>query len=625
VLTSGALDTEAGAPLFFKCENLQAVGAFKARGAANAVFSLTAAAAARGVATHSSGNHAAALARAARLRGIPAYIVMPSNSPRSKVRNVERHGGLITFCEPTPEARTETCERIVEETGAAFIHPYENFDVMAGQGTAVLELLEDEPDLDVVLCPVGGGGLLAGTAVAAKSLRPAISVIAVEPEQADDAAQSFRAGRLVRRPVDTIADGLRTRRGRAESAHHARMRGRCRYGQRGGHSHRHAPDMGRIEGGDRTLRRRALRRDPRGPGPAGAAPHRHHPERRQRGSRTSSLAKEMRPTPPALLLTRSDIASVLSLDDCIAAVEAVFADHARGETIPPGLLHGDGGRWGISPQSGRPSSLRHRVTPARSTAAFSRTAPGTICRPIQGLILLYDAANGVPLAVAESGLITMLRTGAATAVAAKHLARADAATVTLCGAGVQGAMQLRALARVRPLRRISVWDLEPARAAEFAARMTPELGCEVRTVRDLKTASRASDIIVTCTPAKKWFLGREHVRSGTFVAAVGADSPDKQEIEPQLLASAVVVCDLLTQCAEVGDLHHALAEGLMDRAQVRGEIGAIIAGLAPGRRDDTETMIYDATGTALQDAAALSVAYDHAVASGRGTRFAFSS
>jgi threonine dehydratase len=210
VLTSGALDTEAGAPLFFKCENLQAVGAFKARGAANAVFSLTAAAAARGVATHSSGNHAAALARAARLRGIPAYIVMPSNSPRSKVRNVERHGGLITFCEPTPEARTETCERIVEETGAAFIHPYENFDVMAGQGTAVLELLEDEPDLDVVLCPVGGGGLLAGTAVAAKSLRPAISVIAVEPEQADDAAQSFRAGRLVRRPVDTIADGLRT-------------------------------------------------------------------------------------------------------------------------------------------------------------------------------------------------------------------------------------------------------------------------------------------------------------------------------------------------------------------------------------------------------------------------------
>lgn len=210
VLSSDALDAEAGAPVFFKCENLQAVGAFKARGAANAVFSLTDAAASRGVATHSSGNHAAALARAARLRGIPAYIVMPSNSPRSKVANVERNGGRITFCEPTPEARTEMCARVVAETGAAFVHPYENFDVMAGQGTAALELLADAPNLDLILCPVGGGGLLAGTAVGAKGVRPAIKIIAVEPAQADDAQQSFQAGRLVRRPVNTIADGLRT-------------------------------------------------------------------------------------------------------------------------------------------------------------------------------------------------------------------------------------------------------------------------------------------------------------------------------------------------------------------------------------------------------------------------------
>ncbi len=210
VLTSEALDAEAGAPLFFKCENFQAVGAFKARGAANAVFSLSTAAAARGVATHSSGNHAAALARAARLRGVPAYIVMPTNSPRSKVRNVERHGGRITFCEPTPEARTQMCALVVAETGAAFVHPYENFDVMAGQGTAALELFEDAPDLDLMLCPVGGGGLLAGTAVASKGVRPSVRVVAVEPAQADDAYHSFQAGHLVRRPVDTIADGLRT-------------------------------------------------------------------------------------------------------------------------------------------------------------------------------------------------------------------------------------------------------------------------------------------------------------------------------------------------------------------------------------------------------------------------------
>lgn len=210
VLTSDFLDAVAGAPLFFKCENLQAVGAFKARGAANAVFSLDQAAAARGVATHSSGNHAAALARAAGLRGVPAYIVMPSNSAHSKVRNVERHGGRITFCEPTPEAREQTCARVVAETGAVFVHPYENFDVMAGQGTATLELLEQASGLEQILCPVGGGGLLCGTAVAAKGTRPDIRVIAVEPAQADDAYQSFRAGRLVRRPANTVADGLRT-------------------------------------------------------------------------------------------------------------------------------------------------------------------------------------------------------------------------------------------------------------------------------------------------------------------------------------------------------------------------------------------------------------------------------
>jgi len=211
VLTSEALDRACGGRLFFKCENLQEVGAFKARGATNAVFSLSAADAARGVATHSSGNHAAALARAARLRGIPAYIVMPANSPQAKVRNVESYGGRITFCAPTQQAREETCARIIAETGAVMVHPFTDERVMAGQGTAVLELLEEAPDLDLVLCPVGGGGLLAGTAIAAKAVRPGLRVIAAEPAEAGDAAQSFREGRIV--PLAhaaTIADGLRT-------------------------------------------------------------------------------------------------------------------------------------------------------------------------------------------------------------------------------------------------------------------------------------------------------------------------------------------------------------------------------------------------------------------------------
>ena len=211
VLTSAQLDAASGASLFFKCENFQKVGAFKARGATNAVFLLEEAAAQRGVATHSSGNHAAALARAAKLRGIPARIVMPSNSSKVKVRAVEGYGGRIVFCEPTQAAREATCARVIDETGATLIHSFENENVMAGQGTAALELLEDVSDLDLILCPVGGGGLLCGTAVAAKTMRPKIKVIATEPANADDAAQSFRAGRLVRlEKTDTVADGLRT-------------------------------------------------------------------------------------------------------------------------------------------------------------------------------------------------------------------------------------------------------------------------------------------------------------------------------------------------------------------------------------------------------------------------------
>ena len=211
VLTSATLDALCGAQLFFKCENFQKIGAFKARGATNAVFALTDAEAANGVATHSSGNHAAALARAARLRGIPAHIVMPSNAPKTKIESVRRNGGFIVFCEPTLVAREAACAKIIAETGARLVHPFDDYAVMAGQGTATLELLEQAPDLDLIIVPVGGGGLLCGTAVAAKGARPGIRVIAAEPAGADDAARSVAAGRLI--PLEqaaTIADGLRT-------------------------------------------------------------------------------------------------------------------------------------------------------------------------------------------------------------------------------------------------------------------------------------------------------------------------------------------------------------------------------------------------------------------------------
>jgi threonine dehydratase len=211
VLTSSRLDEANEASLFFKCENFQKIGAFKARGATNAVFSLDDATAQRGVATHSSGNHGAAVARAAKLRGIPAHIVMPSNSAKVKIRAVESYGASVVFCEPNEEARDAVCADVIAKTGSTLIHSFENPDVIAGQGTAAVELLEDIPDLDLVMCPIGGGGLLAGTAVAAKSMRPNIKVIAAEPANADDAAQSFHAGRVIQtKKKFTIADGLRT-------------------------------------------------------------------------------------------------------------------------------------------------------------------------------------------------------------------------------------------------------------------------------------------------------------------------------------------------------------------------------------------------------------------------------
>ncbi|MCA1800863.1 MAG: pyridoxal-phosphate dependent enzyme [Rhodothermaceae bacterium] len=211
VMTCESLNHMAGAFLFFKCENFQKAGAFKMRGAANAVFSLPDDAAARGVATHSSGNHAAALSLAATLRGIEAYIVMPENSPGVKKAAVEGYGGRITFCEPTLQAREDTLADVVDRTGAIFIPPYNHPDIIAGQGTAALELIEDTPVLDAIIAPVGGGGLMSGTAITAQSLSPGIMVYGAEPEMADDAYRSFKTG-VLQPSVNpaTVADGLKT-------------------------------------------------------------------------------------------------------------------------------------------------------------------------------------------------------------------------------------------------------------------------------------------------------------------------------------------------------------------------------------------------------------------------------
>jgi len=211
VLNSANLDEISGAKIYFKCENFQKVGAFKFRGGCNAVLKLPDSEAKKGVATHSSGNHAQAIALAAKMRGIPAYIVMPENSPTVKIDAVRGYDAEITFCAPTLKAREDTLDEVVDRTGATFIHPYDQADVIAGQGTAAVELLEDHPDLDAILAPVGGGGLLSGTAIAAKSINRNIRVYAGEPAGADDAYRSFYSGTLIpSEHPDTIADGLRT-------------------------------------------------------------------------------------------------------------------------------------------------------------------------------------------------------------------------------------------------------------------------------------------------------------------------------------------------------------------------------------------------------------------------------
>jgi alanine dehydrogenase len=326
-----------------------------------------------------------------------------------------------------------------------------------------------------------------------------------------------------------------------------------------------------------------------------------------------------------LLFDREAVSSILTLDECIAAVESAFAAHALGRSLAPQLMHvdADGGEFHI-----KAGGVRGRHGDGSPTYFACKINGGFFDNKVKlglpniiGLILLCDGTDGSPLALMESGFITTMRTGAATAVAAKYLARADSRSVTVCGAGIQSEMQLRSLMRVLPIDRAFLWARSDCAAA--ARRMSRELNLDVRPAPDLTAATLQSDVIVTCTPAKRWFLSKEQVRPGTFIAAVGTDSPDKQELEPALLAGSSVVCDLVEQCSRVGDLHHAMAAGLMDAEEIRGQLGAVIAGHAPKRLQDDEVIIFDSTGTALQDTAAAALVYEGGKARAGGTSFAF--
>jgi len=321
-----------------------------------------------------------------------------------------------------------------------------------------------------------------------------------------------------------------------------------------------------------------------------------------------------------LLLSRSDVERLLTPDECIAAVEDAFRQHALGKAPPPGILgfHTQDGSFHIKAAL---LTLHQPYFAAKTNANFPQNGTRHSLPTIQGVVVLCDAVNGLPLAVMDSMAITALRTAAATAVAAKYLAREKCDTVLICGCGGQAAAQLRALLRVRSPARIRAYDQDAAKARAFAAALAVETGLPVTPVDDLSWAIAGSDIVITCTTSTRYFITRGMVRPGTFVSAVGADNENKQEIDPALLASSKVVTDITEQCSAIGDLHHALAAGAMSRAQVHAELGEIIAGRKPGRASDEEIIVFDSSGTALQDVAAAVAVYRRALADGEGTRF----
>jgi ornithine cyclodeaminase/alanine dehydrogenase-like protein (mu-crystallin family) len=311
------------------------------------------------------------------------------------------------------------------------------------------------------------------------------------------------------------------------------------------------------------------------------------------------------------ILTRRDVQALLDWDECIAAVENAFRLHAEGRSLPPGVLgvHAPHGGFHIKAAG---LALDRLYFAAKTNGNFPDNPKRHGLPAIQGVIVLCDADDGRPLAVMDSIEVTIRRTAAATAVAARRLARPDARTATICGCGTQGRAQLRALLRVLPLERAFAFDVDAAAARAFAEEMSSALRIAVEPVASPAAGLGESAVCVTCTPSRKALLMRGDVRPGTFVAAVGADHPEKQELDPALMAAGLVVTDVTEQCATIGDLHHALAAGAMTRDAVHAELADVVAGRKPGRRTPEDITIFDSTGTALQDVAAAALVYEKA-------------
>jgi len=302
------------------------------------------------------------------------------------------------------------------------------------------------------------------------------------------------------------------------------------------------------------------------------------------------------------------VVRLLDMPSCIAAVENAFRARGEGRPTPSAVLGVplDGGSLHV-----KVASLDRYVV-AKANTNFPRNPRERNLPTIQGALVLFEGASGTPLAIMDSASITMIRTAATTAVAAARLAGAGASTVTMIGCGAQARAHLDALSAVRDLHRVFAVDVRRQAAEDFRTFAVSARGiyCTIPAVQ--RTATRASNIVVTCTPSDRAILFLDDVRPGAFVAAVGADNEHKQEIDAALLRAAVVVADDIEQCARIGDLHHAVATGVMHTSDVRGSLDQVVAGTCVGRANDEETIVFDSTGLAIEDVAVAALAYERA-------------
>lgn len=321
--------------------------------------------------------------------------------------------------------------------------------------------------------------------------------------------------------------------------------------------------------------------------------------------------------PDTLVLSRGDVADLLDAASCRDAVEEAFRGHGLEIAVPPGVLGYRVPGGGFHVKVGESHAGPVPFVVVKTNANFPLN-PARGLPTVQGLIQVFDLKAGVLIAVMDSIEITILRTAAATAVAAIRLARQNASVMTVVGCGVQGRAHVRALQQVRTIRRIHLWDVDRSACARLAGALAGGDGPDFTILEDLAEGVRHSDIVVTCTPSTRPLLEADWVAPGSFVAGVGADAEDKHELDPDLLARSKVVVDVLDQCASIGDLHHALAARVMGREDVHAELGQVVAGRRPGRTTESETFVFDSTGMALQDAAACAVVIEHAGRTGAG-------